>query len=404
MRHEAREPRGGEDDEVTRHEGHEGIRHEGHEAHEEETQQNLRALRALRGPDRRVLRGSPRGGAWPPLLELTRARLYEFIREPEAIFWAFVFPIVMAIALGIAFPSTGESPVIVGVEQTAGGERIREALSRVDGIVVRDVAPDRVAQALRDGQVQVVVAPGDPPTYRFDPSRAESRLARLVVDDALKRAAGRRDPWEAREDRIRIAGSRYVDWLIPGLLGMDIMSTGLWGIAFSIVQARLRKLLKRLIASPMRKRDYLLAQLFARLVFLAGEVTVLVAFGILAFGMPVRGSFAAITVLSLVGALSFGGLGLLLASRVRTFEAISGLINLLMLPMSVLSGVFFSSANFPAIMQPAIHALPLTALNDSLRAVMLEGTPLSGVAGELAIMAVWGIVPFALAIRMFKWS
>ena len=383
------------------HEAHEVVRHEGHEVHEESTQEGLRDLR---GPKHRVLRGSSRGGAWPPLVELTRARIYEFVREPEAIFWAFVFPIAMVIALGIAFPSTGESPVAVGVERTADGERIRETLGHVRGIVVRDTAPDRVTQALRDGQVHVVVAPGNPPTYRFDPTRAESRLARLVVDEALKRAAGRRDPWEAREDRVEIAGSRYVDWLIPGLLGMDIMSSGLWGIGFSIVQARVRKLLKRMVASPMRKRDYLLAQLFARLVFLAGEVTVLVAFGILAFGMPVRGSFAAITVLSLVGALSFGGLGLLLASRVRTFEAISGLINLLMLPMSVLSGVFFSSANFPAIMQPAIHALPLTALNDSLRAVMLEGTPLSGVAGELAIMAVWGIVPFALAIRMFKWS
>ena len=383
------------------HEAHEVVRHEGHEVHEESTQEGLRDLR---GPKHRVLRGSSRGGAWPPLVELTRARIYEFVREPEAIFWAFVFPIAMVIALGIAFPSTGESPVAVGVERTADGERIRETLGHVQGIVVRDIAPDRVTQALRDGQVHVVVAPGNPPTYRFDPTRAESRLARLVVDEALKRAAGRRDPWEAREDRVEIAGSRYVDWLIPGLLGMDIMSSGLWGIGFSIVQARVRKLLKRMVASPMRKRDYLLAQLFARLVFLAGEVTVLVAFGILAFGMPVRGSFAAITVLSLVGALSFGGLGLLLASRVRTFEAISGLINLLMLPMSVLSGVFFSSANFPAIMQPAIHALPLTALNDSLRAVMLEGTPLSGVAGELAIMAVWGIVPFALAIRMFKWS
>jgi ABC-type multidrug transport system permease subunit len=383
------------------HEAREVVRHEGHEVHEESTREGLRDLR---GPQHRVLRGSSRGGAWPPLVELTRARIYEFVREPEAIFWAFVFPIAMVIALGIAFPATGESPVVVGVERTADGERIRETLGHVQGIVVRDIAPDRVTQALRDGQVHVVVAPGNPPTYRFDPTRAESRLARLVVDEALKRAAGRRDPWEAREDRVEIAGSRYVDWLIPGLLGMDIMSSGLWGIGFSIVQARVRKLLKRMVASPMRKRDYLLAQLFARLVFLAGEVTVLVAFGILAFGMPVRGSFAAITVLSLVGALSFGGLGLLLASRVRTFEAISGLINLLMLPMSVLSGVFFSSANFPAIMQPAIHALPLTALNDSLRAVMLEGTPLSGVAGELAIMAVWGIVPFALAIRMFKWS
>jgi ABC-type multidrug transport system permease subunit len=310
----------------------------------------------------------------------------------------------MAVALGIAFPSTGEDPVVVGVEQSASAAPLRETLSRSDGILLRDVAPDRVAQALRDGEVHVVVAPGDPPIYRFDPTRAESRLARLVVDDALKRAAGRSEPWQAREDRVAIAGSRYVDWLIPGLLGMDIMSTGMWGIALSIVQARVRKLLKRLIASPMRRRDYLLAQVFARLVFLVAEVSVLIAFGILAFGMPVRGSFAAIAVLSLVGALAFGGLGLLVASRARTFEAISGLLNLLMLPMWVLSGVFFSSANFPDVMQPAIHALPLTALNDSLRAVMLEGSSLAGVAGELAILGAWGLGSFGLALRLFKWS
>ena len=345
-----------------------------------------------------------RGGALPPVVELTRARLFEFVREPEALFWTFVFPILMVVTLGIAFPSTGEDAVIVGVEQSAGSEQLRETLGRVEGIVVREVAPGRVTQALRDGEAQVVVAPGNPPTYRFDPTRAESRLARLSVDAALKRATGRAEPWEAREDRIVVPGSRYVDWLIPGLLGMTIMSTGMWGIGFSIVQARLRKLLKRLVASPMRKRDYLLAHVFARLVFLVGEVGVLVAFGLLALDMPMRGSFASVVVLCLMGALSFGALGLLVASRVRTFEAINGLMNLLMLPMWVLSGIFFSSANFPATMQPFIQALPLTALNDSLRAVMLDGAALGGVAGEIAILGVWGLVSFVLAMRLFKWS
>lgn len=338
-----------------------------------------------------------------PLVELTLARLREWFREPEAIFWAFVFPILMALSLGIAFPSAGDDPVIVGVEQAPGADTLREALAGREGIVVRDVRRDAAQRALRDGEVHLVVVPGTPPTYRFDPSRVESRLARLAVDEALKRAAGRTDPWQARDDRVEAAGSRYVDWLIPGLLGMGIMSNGMWGIGFSIVQARMRKLLKRLVASPMRKRDYLLAQVFARLTFLAGEVGVLVAFGMLAFGMPVRGSFAVIGLIALVGALAFGGLGLLVASRARTFEAISGMLNVFMLPMWILSGVFFSSANFPAAMQPFIQALPLTALNDSLRAVMLEGTSLAGVLPEIAIMTAWGVVPFAIALRVFAW-
>jgi ABC-2 type transport system permease protein len=337
------------------------------------------------------------------LVQLTSARLKEFIREPEAIFWAFVFPPLMAMVLGIAFPSTGDEPIPVGIERASGGEDVREVLSRAPGIVVRELDAERVAAALRDGEVHVVVAPGSPPTYRFDPTRAESRLARLAVDDLLKQAAGRNEPWQAHEDRVQVAGSRYVDWLVPGLLGLNIMTTGLWGIGFSIVQARLRKLLKRLVASPMRKRDYLLAQILARLVFLSGEVIVLLVFGMLVLGMPVRGSFGAIATLSLVGALSFGGLGLLIASRVRTFEAISGLVNLATVPMWILSGVFFSSANFPADIQPFIHALPLTALNDGLRAVILEGTSLAELTPQLAVLGIWGVTSFAIALRVFRW-
>lgn len=201
-----------------------------------------------------------------------------------------------------------------------------------------------------------------------------------------------------------IPGSRYVDWLLPGLLGVNIMTTGVWGIGFSIVQARSRKLLKRLVASPMRKRDYLLAQVLARLIFLVGEVGALVAFGLLVLGTPIRGSWVTIAAIALIGALAFGGFGLLVASRARTFEAISGLVNVAVLPMWLFSGVFFSSANFPDAVQPAIQALPLTALNDGLRAAMLEGASLAQVAPDLLILAAWGILPFAVALKIFRWT
>jgi hypothetical protein len=282
-----------------------------------------------------------RGGAWHPLIELALARLREFAREPEAVFWAFIFPILMSVTMALAFPGGSTKPAIVGIEPGDGAAAVRAALAREPGIAVRDIPAAGEARALREGDVHLLVVPGDPPTYRFDPARDESRVARLLVDAALKTAAGRRDPWSAREEPVKSPGSRYVDWLIPGIVGLSIMGTSMWGIGFAIVQARMRKLLKRLVASPMRKREYLIAQVTGRLVLLAPEAGVPLVFGALALGMPVRGSILATCFVCLVGALAFGGIGLLLASRARTFEAISGLMNLSTVPMWIVSGVFF---------------------------------------------------------------
>jgi ABC-type multidrug transport system permease subunit len=339
----------------------------------------------------------------PALVELTLVRLREFVREPEAVFWVFVFPILMTCALGLAFRSRSEPPAVIGIASGAAGDAIAATLAKSGGVDVKRFAPADLDRALARSDVQLVVVPSSPITYRFDPARAESRLARRVVDDALQRAGGRVDPVAARDEPVEVVGSRYVDWLVPGLLGMNIMSTGLWGIGFSVVTARTRKLLKRLVASPMRKRDYLLGHLFGRLVFLVIEVGALVGFSRLVFGVPMRGSWLMLAATCLIGGLSFGGIGLLVASRARTVEAVSGLLNLVMLPMWLLSGVFFASSNFPEAMQPAIHLLPLTALNDGLRAVMLEGTGPSGLAGAWAVLAVWGAITFPAALWLFRW-
>src|SRR5829696_8433809 len=330
-----------------------------------------------------------------PLLELTRTRLLEVVREPEALFWMFVFPVLMAIALGIAFPSRTADTVIAAVVDGPGAQATAGALSAVPGLQVRTIPPAEVASALRRASVQIVIEPGDPPTYRYDPARAESRLARRIVNDILQRAGGRQDAWTPREEAVSSAGSRYIDWLVPGLLGMTIMQTGLWGVGFSIVQSRTRKLLKRLVATPMRRSQYLLAQILARMVFLA--------FGRLVFGVPMRGSWLLVIATILVGALSFAGIGLLAASRAKTVEGLSGMLNLVILPMWILSGVFFASSNFPDALQPFIRALPLTALNDALRAVMLEGASTRPILGELALLGVWGVGSFGLALRLFRW-
>jgi ABC-type polysaccharide/polyol phosphate export permease len=182
------------------------------------------------------------------------------------------------------------------------------------------------------------------------------------------------------------------------------MGTGMWGVGFGIVKTRNQKLLKRLIASPMRRSEFMLSFVLSRLFFLVLEVGSLLAFGALVFGVPFRGSLLAVAVISVLGAMTFAGLGLLVASRSRTIEGVSGLMNVVMVPMWICSGVFFAYSNFPEPMQPFLQALPLTALNDALRAVILDGTGLAATVGFLGILAAWGVGSFGVALKVFRWQ
>lgn len=338
------------------------------------------------------------------LHQLTLWRVREFLREPEALFWVFAFPIVLALALGLAFQSRGPSVVRVAVLAGSGADSVAGVLAREPRLdpVVLDEA--QAHNRLRTGRVALVVEPGDPVVLRYDSTRAESDIARLLVDDAIQESAGRRDVMAVRDRRISEPGARYIDFLIPGLLGLNIMGTGMWGVGFGIVKSRNYKLLKRFLATPMRKSEFMLSYILARLVFLAIEVGAVVAFGHFAFGVPVRGSLAALSGIAVLGAMSFSGLGLLVASRARTIEGVSGLMNLVMVPMWILSGVFFAYSHFPDAMQPFIQALPLTALNDALRSVMIDGATLAANAGSLVLLAAWGTASFGVALRVFRWE
>lgn len=339
------------------------------------------------------------------LWQLTLVRLREFSREPGVIFWVFGFPIILAIALGLAFRSDVKPklPVVV-LAGTANDARAAE-LGRDEGlIVVRAADRDAAFRMLRKGDAFLIVGGEAAPVYTYDPSRPEAEALRRRIDDALQRAAGRADVIRAGDEKIVTQGSRYIDFLIPGLLGLNIMGSSMWGIGWVIVQSRTRKLLKRMMATPMRRRDYLLSHVFARLVYLVAEVAILLAFATWAFDVKVQGSWLALWGLAFIGAMSFAGLGVLVASRAQTSEVVSGLMNAVMFPMWLLSGTFFSSANFPDWMQPFIRALPLTALNDALRAVMNEGAGLAAVAAPIAILAAWGIVTFVTALKIFRWQ
>ncbi|MFY9821981.1 MAG: ABC transporter permease [Thermoanaerobaculia bacterium] len=342
-----------------------------------------------------------------PLAELTIARAKEFAREPEALFWVFFFPVLLAVALGLAFRDKGPDKIPVGVvaasEADAVAARTAKVLASSPLLLPRPYSAAAGREALRTGRISLLVEPGPATTFRFDETRPDSRIARLEADEALQRAAGRKDPVAVRAEKVTEKGGRYIDFLVPGLLGMNLMGSGIWSLAFSVTTARTKRVLKRLVATPMRKSHYLLAQVLGRLAFLIPEVVILIGSGWLFFGVAVRGSLLLLALASLLGAMTFCGLGLLIASRVSTIEGASGIANLVMMPMWLLSGVFFSSERFPDAVQPYIKALPLTALNQALRGIITEGHSLIAVAPQLAIVLAWGLVSFAVALKIFRW-
>ena len=341
------------------------------------------------------------------IVQLTLARFREFYREPEAMFWTFIFPLLMAGGLGIAFRNKPPEVFKVGVTRAApSADQVVAALA-TNKLLDVHLADDTVGtRELRTGKIALLVGPGTDGhlAFRLDDTRPEALNARRLADDAIQRSAGRQDPVTVSEQLVRERGSRYIDFLIPGLLGMNMMGSSIWGLGFSVVDQRRKKLLKRFVATPMSRVDYLASFLFSRLSLLILEVAVMVGFGAIAFGVPLRGSLLTLGTICLTGALAFGGLGLLIAARPRTVEGASGLMNLVMLPMWVFSGVFFASTNFPSVMQPFIKALPLTAVNNALRANMLEGAGFAQVWPELAVISAWLVVCFAVALRIFRWK
>lgn len=335
------------------------------------------------------------------LVQLTLLRVREFVREPEALFWALAFPVLLAGGLGVAFRNQSAEAVRIA----AVTPELAASLRQTDQLIVDPMSSDAAREALRTGRVVLVVeqAPGGGVTYRYDDTNPEARTARLFVDRAVQQAAGRTDPVATADDVLREPGSRYIDFLIPGLVGMGIMGNAIWGLGFSIVDARRRKLMKRIIATPMPRHLYLLSFLVWRMLLLVAEVGVPVLFGVFVFGVPLRGSLVELALLCVLGSLSFSALGLLIASRAKTIEAVSGIMNLVMLPMWVLSGVFFSAQRFPEMLQPFVRALPLTALNDALRANMLQGAGLWSLGPQVTALVVCLVLSFGLALKLFRW-
>lgn len=334
------------------------------------------------------------------LVQLTAMRFKLFLREPEAIFWTFVFPIILAVGLGLAFRNR---PADV-LQVAATTPQLTQKLATDKGLTASTMDEAQGTNALATGKVLLLaIQTPEGVTYKYDDTNPDARTARLIADRAIQTASGQHDSIHADNQLIHEKGSRYIDFVVPGLLGMNLMGPAIWGLGFAIVEARQKKLLKRLVASPMPKWQYLASFILSRLLMLAIEVVVFLGFAGIAFGVPFRGSLWQLGALCILISLSFSALGLLTASRAKTMEAANGLMNLVMLPMWILSGVFFSASRFPAIIQPFVRALPLTAAIDTLRGNMLQGLGMSQMLPQVAILLAWLIIPFAISLKIFRW-
>jgi ABC-2 type transport system permease protein len=334
------------------------------------------------------------------LYQLTMIRFRLFLREPEAIFWIFVFPILLAVGLGIAFRNRPADVYQVG----ATTAQLTQALAADKGLKAATMNEADGTRALATGSILLLVTnTPDGVAYKYDETNPDARTARMVADRAIQTAAGRREAVHVDNQLVHETGSRYIDFVVPGLLGMNLMGSAIWGMGFSIVESRQKKLLKRLVASPMPRWQYLASYLLSRLSMLVIEVVGFLGFARLVFGVPFRGSMWQLGLLCVLTSLAFSALGLLVASRAKTMEAASGLMNLVMLPMWILSGVFFSATRFPAVIQPVVRALPLTAAIEALRGNMLQGTNLGQQTAQIGILLAWLIVAFAVSLRIFRW-
>jgi ABC-type multidrug transport system permease subunit len=334
------------------------------------------------------------------LYQLSVMRFRLTLREPEAIFWVFIFPILLAVGLGIAFRNRPAEVLQVGATTT----QLTRALAADRGLTAATMDEPTGTHALATGSILLLaIQQPDGVVYKYDDSNPDARTAHLLADRAIQTAAGRRDAVPSRNQQIHEPGARYIDFVVPGLLGMNLMGSAIWGMGFSIVEARQKKLLKRMVASPMPRWQYLASYLISRLALLVLEVAAFLGFARLMFAVPFRGSLWQLALLCVLASLAFSALGLLVSSRARTMEAASGLMNLVMLPMWILSGVFFSASRFPAVIQPIVRALPLTAAIDLLRGNMLQGMNLGQMMAPIAILLAWVAVPFAVSLRIFRW-
>lgn len=341
---------------------------------------------------------------WRVVRQVARTAFVEFWRSPAAVFWTYGFPLIMAVVLGFAFQPSPPQPVPVAIVDAPGANAVLMSLQPSKRLDVELLDAESADQALARGRVALLIkVDADGPIMRSDPTRPEAELAQLLVEGAL-RTAREGEVASARTEVEDRPGSRYIDFLIPGLIGLNLLGAGMWGVGFNLVQMRVQSLLRRIFVTPMRRSEFLAGYLLGRSILVIPEALVILLFGVFLWGVPFRGSYVAALLTIIIGGWAFTGIGVLCASRARTIETIGGLMNAVQLPMWILGGTFFANEALEGPVRWAAESMPLTHVNRTLRDVMLESATLTEVALPLGLLAGFGVLCFGLAMRLFRWQ
>lgn len=342
------------------------------------------------------------------LYQLILTNFRVFFREPAILFWAMLFPIIMAWVLGIAFSGKRESVRTVYVigreipEKLSGEKVFGENTGNPSKLKFKKASEEEAVKAVKQGVIVMYVeVAGDSLTYHFDPANPDAQLTHLILERGL-RSSSDTDSKTSIEP-LQARGTRYIDFLVPGLVALGIMNSCIWGIGWNLIETRMKKLLRRMVATPMKKSLYLTSYIITRVIQGGFETLVLLLFTYWFFGTEITGSFAAFVAVFLAGIFAFAGFAILIASRTAKTEVANGLVNLITLPMMILSGIFFNYHNFPDWAVPVIQALPLTLLADSIRAIFIEAAGFAEILRSIAILSITGLVTFGIGLRMFKW-
>jgi ABC-2 type transport system permease protein len=340
------------------------------------------------------------------LYQLILVHFKTFFREPAILFWAIMFPILMAWVLGIAFSNKGETMRTVYVTGSGQPEVITgvKVFGAETGnpfrITFRNTSEQEAVSAIKRGIIALYVeVKGKTLVYHFDPHNPDAQLVHLMLEreiSGLRREGSSIDPLQAQ-------GTRYIDFLIPGLIALGIMNSCLWGIGWSLIETRMKKLMRRMVATPMKRSVFLSSHIVTRIILGGVETILLFLFAWLYFGTTITGSVPAFITLFIAGVLAFAGIAILAASRTDKTEIGNGLINAVTLTMTILSGIFFNYHNFPDWAVPVIQALPLTILADGVRAIFIEAAGFREVMVPIIILTVTGLITFGVGLRIFKW-
>ena len=360
------------------------------------------------------------------LLQLTSIHFKEFFRQPGIIFWAVFFPVLMAWGLGIAFTQK-EAPT-QKVAFISNDDGFESSSSKWNQLISSGVALDaniyeittgspelgymkfqlhktsdeEAIQMIKKGVAELIInVENEDLQFHFDPLNPEAQLSYLQIQSAMNDSQKN----AASESIVALdqKGTRYIDFLVPGLLCMSVMMSCMWGISYGMIDKRSKKLLRRMVATPMSKTYFLTAQFIARLALSTLEAGILLLFSYFYFDISISGSVPAFLLVFLTGNIAFTGIAIFASSRTSDTRVGNGLVNLVVMPMMILSGIFFSYQNFPEWAIVVIEKLPLTLMADNIRSVFIESSGLSDVLIPSLGLTLMGAILFTIGLRIYKW-